>query len=249
MAGSCEDPEAAAARELRLSLRLVGREELVALADGDEGQPWEVAKRVHAVLAVAQRTDRLHELLRRAGEGLILGSVDGVFRRVFEQEARSLVLPECLGPALLDQRDGVGPGGAALGRVRVGTGTHQRKCPNALGLPLRHCKRRVAAQRGADQNELVLLLAEDRLGVGAYRPSAAVEPGRDHLVLAQGLELRLPHPLVERERVQQDDLHSAETTARSSAMAGRSEHRSSQSSSAGPSSRSKRSRPRRIQGM
>ena len=42
--------------------------------------------------------------------------------------------------------------------------------------------------------------------------------------------------------------HSAETTERSAATPGRSEHRSSQSAVAGPSSRPKRSSPRRIQG-
>ena len=68
VAGPREHPEAATRRALGLNLRLVGREELVALADRNEHRAPERFERVEPVLAVADRDQCANEFLVRAGE-------------------------------------------------------------------------------------------------------------------------------------------------------------------------------------
>ena len=81
------------------------------------------------------------------------------------------------------------------------------------GASLRHRERAVAAHRRADQGEVALeirgRIARAHSSIDEPRP---VEVGREHLVAGERLELRLPHPRVEREGVQEDDLHAGSMT-------------------------------------
>ena len=83
---------------------------------------------------------------------------------------------------------------------------------------------------------------EHGIGPVVHRAAEAVEPRRRRV--------RAPHPLVEREGVQEDDGHSAATSCCSAATDGRSQARSTQSARAGQGSSEipSRSRARSSQG-
>src|SRR5207244_8711255 len=164
----------------------------------------------------------------------------------------ALVLPQRLDPPVLDQQDRLGAAGPALRRIPFGAGPDERQRANSPWRAAHHRKRRVAAERRADEYELAVLLVQQRGCPVVERRSAPVQARSRDLVVSQRLELRFPHSLVERKCVQEHDFHrpSAIVSSSSAAIAGRSLNRSSQAASASKGSRStpRFERARKIQG-
>src|SRR5256884_9636756 len=235
-----EDPKAPVACTRREALRLFRREEEVALADGDEARALERREGLRVVCAVSKRPHCFGQLVPPAAEHQVACAVHGLFRGVFEQQLRALVLPERFGASVLDQGDGVGTARAPFGRVTFGPSADKRQGANSLGRATRHRERRIPAKRGADKDELAVLLAQQGSRPVVERLAAPVQTRCRDLVVAQRLELRFPHPLVQRKSVQKHDLHqwSAAVSSSSAAIAGRSLSRSSQAESASQGSRS-----------
>src|SRR6266550_3343509 len=155
-----EDSKTPVARLRRECLRLFRREERINFADGDEARPLEGREGFRVVGAVSKRPHRFGQLIFPSGEHKLADAADGPLRRVFEQQLRALVLPERLDASVLDQGDGVGSAGPPLGRVTLGASSDERQGANPLRRAARHCKRRVAAERGADEDQLAVFLVQ-----------------------------------------------------------------------------------------
>ena len=74
----------------------------------------------------------------------------------------------------------------------------------------RHRERRIAAHGCADDREVAVDAIEHGARPLLHRGAEVVELGSDHVVARERLELRLPHPRVERVGVQEDDVHSGQ---------------------------------------
>ena len=82
----------------------------------------------------------------------------------------------------------------------------------------RHRERDVAAHRRTDHDELALGSLQHPLRPAVDRVAAeVVEVRRGHVVVLQRRQLRLPHALVEREGVEEDDVHGCSTVTAPSA--------------------------------
>ena len=132
MLGPGKDAKAAVACTRREALRLLRREEEVALADGDEAGALEGREGLRVVCAISKRPHGFGQLVRPAGEHQLTGAGDGLLRRVLEQQLRALVLPEGLDASVLDQGDRLGATRAPFRRITLGPSADERKCADSL---------------------------------------------------------------------------------------------------------------------
>src|SRR5689334_14730086 len=143
MLGPRKDAKTPVARPSRKALRLLRREELVPLADGDETGALERRERVGVVSPVAQGCHGLGQLVRAAGEHKLAGSGHGLLGGALEQQLRPLVVPQALDALALDQLDRVRPAGTPFGRVTLRARADERERPNSLRRTPRNRQRRV----------------------------------------------------------------------------------------------------------
>jgi uncharacterized protein YecE (DUF72 family) len=173
--------------------RLVDREERVGVADGDPERAFEAPGEIRRIGPIANGLHRTDELVDRPLRRRRIGRArrPGV-DPIFSKRADLLVAHR-----------------SALGSVGADARADEQEPPYSLGRLTRHREGDVTAHRCSDDGDVVLAARQQRIRPPAHRRAAEVVQVRHlHVLSGEGVELRLPHPLVERHRVEQEDLHS-----------------------------------------
>ena len=246
MAAALEDLGTPARRGGREALTDLGRDQRVGIAADDE-QRQPTRHRLGRIGPVADRLNRADQVVRLLLDGDPVRLLDHFVRRPGSEEVLRRRLPEALASVLLRDPDPFLAERRALGRVGVRARADEHEPREAFGCEARDRARRVPAHRRADRDEPAGHRLEHSQRPVVEARAEPVERRRRGLVISERLDLGRPHPAVERQRVQEDDVHldNAATTPSSAAIAGRSVSSPSRSSSAGYGDRSKPSMSRR----